>query len=1006
MSTFTRRILPLALCIALMIACREQKSTSGGLSPAQALSSFQLPEGFSIELVASEPLVSDPVAMDVDENGNLFVVEMHGYPLDTTGSGKIKWLSDTNGDGLPDKATLFADRLRLPTGIMRWKKGWLVVDVPDILYLEDSDSDGKADIRRTVLTGMALTNPQHITNTPVYGLDNWIYMAHMGTITPKVSMMFNDTGSLIRFPGLPGAPTLPRNADGRNFRFNPDKQVLEMLAGESQYGHSFDNWGHHFCVANADHIFFEAIGARYLRRNPDLLVADASDYISDHGDACAVFPITHNPENQLLTDRGVVTSACGITYYNGGLFPDSFNQVSFVAEPTSNIVHADRLHQNGASFTASRLYPDREFLASTDGWFRPVQMYIGPDGALYVIDYYRQIIEHPEWLSEEVINSGALYNGANQGRIYRITPKGTRKMDWTNALSLGRASTPELVQALAGNNIWWRRNVQRLLMDRRDPAAIPLLRQMADTTASPTAMVHALRTLEGMGALDQERLVRALRHPEPGVRENALQMAETRIAEYPGLSAVLSSMQADPDPRVRFQLLCTLGDLDDRASEAARQSLLLRDIEDRWMQVAALSAVRGKEWALLESILPELRNQPSEGKALFFGQVAGLIGLSQRGDDIRKLTEMATRNPGPVDDWWQAALLQGLGRGLAAKGIPAESIEAEKAMLLSTYRPSFSPPVQDAALDLLGIIGPPSGHAWDAARARAEKVAMDTAQFASFRVAAFKVLALDKRLDFGPMVETVIRTGQHTAVQQAALKGYQRYSDEKSAALVVKHWDSLYFPLSSLGMEVLLGSTAGMRYLLDALEKKKIATAAIPWSGKVDLMNHDDAAIRSRARALLAPEIEGREKVVSDYQEALSMEGNIARGQAVFESACVVCHQYEGQYGKIFGPDLGSIRNRDKASIMTDILQPNRSIAVQYDLWTVVMKNGEKRSGIIHAETPTSVQLTPPGGDPVTLSRADIHRMEIGKTSAMPEGLEAVVSRQQMADLLAFLTGK
>jgi putative heme-binding domain-containing protein len=452
--------------------------------------------------------------------------------------------------------------------------------------------------------------------------------------------------------------------------------------------------------------------------------------------------------------------------------------------------------------------------------------------------------------------------------------------------------------------------------------------------------------------------------------------------------------------------MCTLGDLDDRASEAARQSFLLRDIEDRWMQVAALSAVRGKEWALLERILPELRSQPSEGKALFFGQVAGLIGLSQRGDDIRKLTEMATRNPRPGDDWWQAALLQGMGRGLSAKGVPPGSMEAEKSMLLSAYRPSFSPPVQDAALDLLGIIGPPAGPAWDAALERAEHSAMDTGQMVYFRVAAFKVLALDKRKDFGPMVESTIRTGQHTAVQQAALKGYQRYSGEKSAALVVTLWDSLYAPLNGLGMDILLGSNIGMRYLLDALEKKKIATAAIPWSGKVDLMNHDDAAIRTRARALLAPEIEGREQAVKDYQEALALDGSITRGQVVFQSVCGTCHQYEGQFGKTFGPDLGSIRNRDKASIMTDILLPNRSIAVQYDLWTVVMKNGEKRSGIIHAETPTSVQLTPPGGDPVTLPRADIQRMEISKTSAMPEGLEAAVSRQQMADLLAFLTGK
>jgi putative heme-binding domain-containing protein len=630
-------------------------------------------------------------------------------------------------------------------------------------------------------------------------------------------------------------------------------------------------------------------------------------------------------------------------------------------------------------------------------------MYIGPDGALYVIDYYRQIIEHPEWLSEEVIHSGALYRGANQGRIYRITPKSTRKMDWTNALSLGRASTPELVRALASPNIWWRRQAQRLLVDRKDPAAVPLLQTLLDSTASATAFVHGLWTLEGFGALDTAWLVKALRHPDPGVRENALQISEHHLPGHRELSGVLASMQTDPDPRVRFQLVCTLGELEDASSEVARQSLLLRDIDDHWMQVAALSSVRSKEWALLEKILPVLHNQPSAGKALFFGNVAGLIGLSQRGEDVRKVTEMATRVPRPGDDWWQAALLQGLGKGLAVKGVPAGDMEAEKTMLLSTYRPSFAPSIQDAALDLLGIIGPPGGPAWDAALARAEHIAMDSGQQAFDRVSAFKVLGLDREKDFGPLVESVIRSRQHPSVQQAALGNYQRYSAEKAAALVVKYWDSPYFAAGGFGMDVLLGSEAGMQQLLDALEKKRIATAAIPWSGKVDLMNHEQAAIRTRARALLAPEIERREQVVSDYQEALTLKGDVARGQAVFQLVCGSCHPYEGRFGKTFGPDLGSIRNRDKASIMTDILQPNCSIAVQYDMWTVVMKNGEKHSGIIHAQTPTSIQLTPAGGNALTLARAEIQRMEISKTSAMPEGLEATISKQQMADLLAFL---
>ena len=549
----------LLLIIFCLQACNEKKITTGGLTPQQALPGFKLPDGFKIELVASEPMISDPVAMDVDEYGNMYVIELHGYPLDTAGLGKIKLLTDSDGDGIPDKSTLFADHLRMPTGIMRWKKGVIVVDVPDIIYLEDSDNDGKADIKKTMITGIALTNPQHIANTPIFGLDNWIYIAHMGTFTPRVSMEFSDSGRIVRYVDNPAAKTLPRNADGRNIRFKPDTYEMEMLSGYSQYGHTFDNWGHHICTDNSDHLFHEVIAARYLQRNPNLLVADASDYIPDHGNNCEVYPITINPENQLLTGRGIITSSCGVTWYQGGLFPDSFNNVTFIAEPVSNIVHADRINEKGATFSASRVYQQKEFLASTDGWFRPVQFYIGPDGALYVIDYYRQIIEHPEWMSEETNKSGALYNGSDKGRIYRITPTSTAKMNWCNKINLGKASTEELVKTLTSNNIWWRRNAQRLLMDRKDSSAIGLLKHLLDTTHSPTATVHALWTLDGFHATDAAILTKALHNATAGVRENAILLAELHLNDFPQLEKELLALQNDPSPKVRYQLLCTLG---------------------------------------------------------------------------------------------------------------------------------------------------------------------------------------------------------------------------------------------------------------------------------------------------------------------------------------------------------------------------------------------------------------------------------------------------------------
>lgn len=989
----------------LFFACNTNTQTSsGGLSAQDALKTFQLPEGFKIELVASEPLISDPVAMDLDERGNMYVVELHGYPLDTAGSGVIKKLTDTNGDGIPDKSTVFADHLKLPTGIMRWKKGFLVVDVPDVLYIEDSDGDGKADVHKIMLTGVALTNPQHIANTPLYGLDNWIYLAHMGSITPKVSMMFSDSGHLVRFADDDAAPVLPRNADGRNIRFKPDTHELEMCSGETQYGHSFDNWGHHFCVENADHIFVEAIAGKYLQRNPDLLIDDASDYISDHGDASKVFPITTNPQNQLLTDLGVITSACGITYYNGGLFPDSFNHVSFTCEPQSNMIHSDYITDKGASFVASRVYQEKEFFASTDAWCRPVQLYIGPDGALYIMDYYRQIIEHPEWLSDSVINSGALYNGHDKGRIYRISPVNAPAMNWCSNLKLEEATTAQLVQYLMSNNIWWRRTAQRLLMDRKDAQTITLARNLFDTTTSATAAVHAIWLLNGFNAITANDLQKAFQNKSAGVRENAIKIAELHIKDFPAMENNLLVLQNDKDAKVRYQLLCTLGEYDDAQSATARQKILMQDIEDRWIQVAALSASKGKEFDMLKNSVATLASKPSDGKALFFTNCAGVIALSQRAADIKKVIALATTNNTIASDWWQSACLKGLTLALSAKGLPAANFDAEKTLLLQKFSASSPAMIRTEAINLLSLFGAADNNLWSTAFTNAKNIAADEKANTDYRKDAIKLLALNKNGNYISLLDSIISNGSNNeSLIQTAITSFNTLAANTCCNCIIRNWKALGYNARETAMQVFLASVGNTKILLDAVQQKKVLPASISWPHMVDLMNNDDATIRNRSRELLANNISPRDEVIKKYQSALTLNGDTAKGLVIFKTICATCHNANGKYGHAFGPDLGTIRNRDAASIMTDILNPNRSIATTYDLWTITKKNGEKISGIIAAQTPQTVTLNNAGGIQNIIARSEIQSMETSETSAMPVGLEASINPQQMADLLAFL---
>ncbi|MEO7649619.1 MAG: PVC-type heme-binding CxxCH protein, partial [Bryobacteraceae bacterium] len=508
--------------LALLPACR-----TGGppYAAGDALAQFEIERGFRIELFASEPAVASPVAMEFDEDGRIFVVEDRGYPLETAQPlGRIKLLEDTNGDGRPDKTTIFADGLKLPTGVMRWKKGILVTDAPFVWYLEDTDGDGRADRREKVLEGFAFTNPQHTVNTPLYGLDNWIYLAHENATTAVVYKdRFGDPGSDIRFSGKAPGPAIVDRA--RNVRFQPDSGRLEALAGSSQFGHTFDAWGHHFTLNNSNHTRHEVLSAAAVRRNPHLALANAMQDVSDHGAAAKVFPITRNPEFQMLTNAGEFTSACGLTMYLGGGVP-AWDNSSFVAEPVHNLVHRDVWTPQGSTFRTSRATEGREFLASRDPWFRPVNFYIGPDGALYVIDYYRQLIEHPEWMSAEVSRGPDLYNGQDRGRIYRIT-RSDNPPPLPRGIQLSKAPDAELVARLADPNIWWRRTAQRLLVDRHAVGMVPGLLQMARQNASPVGRLHALWTLEGLGKLDPALIEQALRDTSPGVRENAVRLAES-----------------------------------------------------------------------------------------------------------------------------------------------------------------------------------------------------------------------------------------------------------------------------------------------------------------------------------------------------------------------------------------------------------------------------------------------------------------------------------------------
>ncbi len=998
--------LPVLLSLLLMAGCKPQPSSPFSESAEKALSTFKLPPGFKIELIAADPLISDPVDMTIDEEGRMYVVEMHGYPLDLNHAGKIIMLRDTNGDGKMDTRTVFADSLILPTGVMRWKKGIIVTDPPNVYYMEDTNGDGRADIKKVLLTGFALTNPQYLVNRPIYGLDNWIYLAHEGIEeTDTYQKEFGDPGKDIFYPDDPQGPRLAVNAEGRTVRFRPDIHALEETSSSTQFGQTFDDWGHHFLVSNADHIYQEVIANRYLKRNPDQIVGDATESISDHGDACEVYPITKNPEHQLLTDVGVITSACGITDYQGGAFPDKFNQkITFVCEPVSNLIHADRLKDNGASFIASRVLEHQEFLASTDAWFRPVNMYIGPDGALYVVDYYREIIEHPEWMSESAVKAGNLYNGRDKGRIYRISATDAAPPNWTSHLNLNDSTDIQLVEKLSSPNIWWRRNAQRLLIDRNHERIVPALIKMAQNTQSSLGRLHALWTLEGMNKLTPELIMKALQDPEPGVRENAIELAELHLTNSPELVAKLIALKDDGNAKVRYQLLCTLGYVNTPQAGKARQELLFKDIHDKWVQIAALSA-SSQSSDMLESVLKKF-NPSVPAYASLVTRLGTMIGASK---DTKTIESFLKRAADPTPDLtksWRASLLEGLAEGVKNRRSLPEGFSSERKFLITIclHHPDVN--IRRSARSMLEAIGISNSPLAPLVMQEAQKIAANKNISSEKRAEAVNLMALQNPKNEVAFLESMITPDGSTDIQLAAIQALNKIPGTTVSVFLLRNWPSLSPGIRDAALNTFITepfSVPRLSLLLQSIAKGKITKGELGWPVTVILMRDIPDSLKEYARTLLTTKKEDRTPVIRSYETSLNLKGNADKGKMVYVANCLVCHQVRGKIGVAFGPDLGTVQSWRPENILINILDPNLSISHGYELWNIMLNDGTMLQGIIVSETSNAIVLNREGGVKTTIARKDIRSLSTLGISPMPNDFEKRIDKQQMADLIAFI---
>lgn len=666
---FAGKAVGLFLVLVLTGSAAMGQRYPGPLSPEESLKKLKIADGFKAEIFAAEPNVMDPVSLAFDEQGRAYVVEMPDYPFEAEpgkGKGRIKLLKDTNNDGRIDQSIIFAENVTEATSILPWQSGLIVTAAPDILYLKDTNGDGKADTREVLFTGFFQNNSEaQITNLR-FGLDNWIYANNHGQ------------DGLVTFNRTPDAkPVAVRGAD---FRFRLDQNKFELETGPGQFGQAIDEWGHRFINENSIHLEQVVIPWRYTHRHSYLPVTKAIASITDHEEI--MFQETPPPywraertkqrnktfqENNLnrveyAEDR--FTGAAGMVVYAADGFPREFNGNIFISDVAGNLVHRDVLTPSTQSpvFVASRAEKekDQEFLASTDSWFRATNFTVGPDGYLYVLDYYRQHIETPVSIPDELKADMDFMAGSDKGRIYRILP--TNFIFKNNTINLAKASNSKLLETLSHPNLWWRLQAQRLLLEKQDKTVVLAVKNLFRTSKEARTRLHALYVLEGLNALDAELVKKALQDSAPGVRENAIILAEQFPETYPLVQAKLN----DPLIRVAFQAALSLPEFKNKETTPTLVKVLEKYGQDFWFRMAVLSSEQGSSPEMLQRLSQQKTffQKPEPWKTAYLGDLSNVIGARNQKDQISSFLNFLSQPESQIADSFRIEAMKGLTKGL------------------------------------------------------------------------------------------------------------------------------------------------------------------------------------------------------------------------------------------------------------------------------------------------------------------------------------------------------
>ncbi len=941
-------------------------------SPEEALRTFHVLDGFRMELVAAEPDVVDPVAICFDADGTMYAVEMRGYSEDEGQNlSRIRQLRDRDGDGRYETSTIFAEGLGWPTAVTCYGGGVFVAVAPDLLFLRDTDGDGRAEQREVVYQGFGRSNVQGLVNTFQWGPDQ------------RIHGVTSSSGA-----ELTGAASQAVTLRGRDFSFDPATRQLEATTGGGQHGMTFDDWGDRFVCANSDHIQQVMYEDRYWLRNPRVSPPPSRVSIASEGPQADVFRTSAVEPWRLVRTRlrvagvvpgpiegggrasGYFTSATGITIYRGDAYPPAYRGMAFVADVGSNLIHRKRLTDVGIRYQADRIDEGCDFVTSDDNWFRPVQMTNGPDGCLYIVDMYREVIEHPASLPPEIKQHLDLTSGRDRGRIWRLVPGDYRPVARPR---LDQADTPALVAALQHANAWHQETAARLLHERRDPQAVEPLRELAQH-GTDQARWRALQVLRSLDALTEADLLVALADPHPQVRRHAVRLSEPLAATSPDLRQALLARVEDDSPRVRLQLAFTLGELpagDDR--RRALSQLAARNLETPSIAAAVQSSLAENE---VVQVLTEI------------GHEAGLAESPAGRALLRQFAGQVARQQSPAATAELVAYL--------AQDRP------DRAAIWAAVLPEFTRGDDSPVIRELKTLA--QGQIWRDTLVQAAQVAATTDAPLANRRVAVELLGLEDWSSAAPIYELLLQPTQPLEVQDAAWDSLKQRLQVEAAELAIANWPTLGPQMRTRVMDWLPSFEAGRTATAQALESGRIAFAELTASQRTALAQVLPAEqwTALERRFVGAASSGDRAAVFATYREALARAPDLTRGRELFRKTCSECHRLE-EVGHEIGPNLVSLQNRGAETILTNVLEPNREVNPQYINYVAETTDGRVLTGLIQSETATSIRLLRAGNQSDTLLRSDLETLRSTGLSLMPSNLEQQIPPDAMSDLIGFI---